>query len=513
MEERSERDRGAEVRPGRERGVALLGGLIALGGALAAGAWLWSAGSPEERRFRPPTEAPEPERIVAFLEAPGEGAVAEAGEEAPAGEAATTREEVRTRAVRQAGALGVLEGRAGSWNGPTSPFGREEALGQDPMEALGGLMGGATGGAQAPGALGLRGTGRGGGGAGAGYGGLGVHGAIGGGAGAPAALGRSGVLASNFVAGSGVRTRLRDLLDRGVEIDGEHVRLEAFQERAALSYPVPARDAVALYAEAERARVRAAGDVVHLQIALVGRRGERPARPPLDVRLVLDRSGSMEGEKWAHAVDAAERLVERLRPRDRFALVTYDDEARLDVPPRRVGDGRAIVRTLRGLAPGGGTNIGAALELVRAHPPERRAGGVGMVMLLSDGEATTGVTDARSLGGLARRVFDETGALVTTVGVGTRFDEATMLAMAREGSGSYHFVARPSDVPRILADELEERAQAVAQALRVRVELAPGVVARKVYGSRLLAEGEAATVRRTERRLDARLEAELGIVA
>ena len=329
---------------------------------------------------------------------------------------------------------------------------------------------------------------------------------------AQAALPRSGVLASTFVGGGGVRARLDDLLDRGVMVNGELVRLEAFQDREPLPYAVPSREGVAMYAELERAKLSTGRDRVHLQIALLGRQGEAPRRPEMDVRLVLDRSGSMQGEKWGHAIAAAHALVDRLAPGDTFGLISYAEEASLDLRPQRIGNRRAAHRAIDGLAPGGGTNIGEALALADAHAPRARSGErVGLVVLVSDGRATVGQTHPRELGATARGLFDRTGVLTTAIGLGTDFDEQTMLEIAREGSGSYHFVRRAADVSDILQDELEARVQAVAQALRVRVRLGEGVVARRVYGSRLLSQAEHAAVRATEGAPDRRIARELGV--
>ncbi len=88
------------------------------------------------------------------------------------------REEAREQA-RTAGILGVLQQTTGAWNSPTSPFGRDTALGSDPMSALGALMGDQIGENFGFGGLGLRGTGRGGGGTGEGTIGLGNLGTIG----------------------------------------------------------------------------------------------------------------------------------------------------------------------------------------------------------------------------------------------------------------------------------------------------------------------------------------------
>jgi len=400
-----------------------------------------------------------------------------------------------------------------------APFRQRQALDSDPMAATGSLDDGEIAG------LGLGGTGRGGGGSGNRYGIAGPGYAPPRGMASPSPRPRSsrtvaarplpqnGVLANNFVGGRGVQARLDDLLDRGVMIDGEQVRIEAFEDRGRLPYAVPTEEAVALHTELERTKVSTDGDTVHLQIALLAKQGEAPPRPRMDVRLVFDRSGSMRSEgKWQHAVAAARALVDELEPTDTFGLVSYSDTATLDVAPTRVGNGQAIRRAIDAMRPGGGTNIGAALELARQNAPERRRPtDVGLVILLSDGMATAGITDPRTLGRTVRKMFDDGGVLTTSIGVGTSFDEETMLTVAREGSGSYHFVRRAADVGTILQDELEDRVQAVAQALRVRVVLGGGVVARKVYGTRLLSEEEHAQVRATEVANDTRIARELGI--
>jgi Mg-chelatase subunit ChlD len=411
----------------------------------------------------------------------------------------------RERALDYAASSGILSVLQS--NAPASPFGQDAALAVDPEGALGVLMDNRIGDAYGYGGLGLRGTGR---GVGRGGGGLSARG----GGGLAAVLPTSGVLASNFVGGRGAEARFEDLIERGVMVGGENVRIEAFEDRQRLSYPVPSQEAVALYAELERTRVVAAGDRAHLQITLVARQGETPVQPRMDVRLVLDRSGSMADEnKWENAVAAAVSLVARLDDDDTFGLISYSDEATLDITPRRVGPHRdGVVNAIRSLSPGGNTNIGAALQLAQLNRPRRgEAGGLGLVVLISDGQATTGVMDPTYFGSLARQMFDEDGVLTTAIGLGTEFDEETMLTIAREGSGSYHFVRRAGDIEHILQDELEDRAQAVAQGLRVRVVLAPGVTARHVYGSRLLSEQEHAAVRASEVAVDRRLARELGV--
>lgn len=88
------------------------------------------------------------------------------------------RDQAREQAAN-VGAIGVLRAMTGSWNSPTSPYGADVALGNDPMSAMGALMGDQIGSNFGFGGLGLRGTGRGGGGTGEGTIGLGNLGTIG----------------------------------------------------------------------------------------------------------------------------------------------------------------------------------------------------------------------------------------------------------------------------------------------------------------------------------------------
>jgi len=419
----------------------------------------------------------------------------------------------------RAGVLGVIS--------------RDSATGSASHVALGALMGDQIGTSYGFGGLGPAGAGRGGGGSGDGTIGLGQLGTIGHGGGVPGRaragaggafghgptrplgvppLATQGVLQSSFVAGQGASTRLDALLRQGVAVDGRDVRLEAFAERGRVPYPVPSDRSVALYAELERARLSTSRDRVHLAVTLVAQLGEAPPRPHMDVRLVVDCSGSMSGDKFADAEQAATELVHRLRPDDVLGVIAFSDGAREVVAPARVGDGRAALAALQQLEAGGGTNIQAALELAQRIPPRRtHASDVALVMLLSDGEATNGITDPASLAAIARGAFDRGGVITTTIGVGTDFSEDTMVSIARESGGSYDFVGDPADVPRILTDELEQRALSVAQGLRVRVTLGHGVELAKLYGTRLLSGEEHAAVRASEVATDTRLARELGI--
>lgn len=208
-------------------------------------------------------------------------------------------------------------------------------------------------------------------------------------------------------------------------------------------------------------------------------------RAPLNLAIVLDRSGSMAGDKIERARASAKQLVERLGDEDRVSVVTYATDYAVDLPLTRVGDARArILRVIDGIVDGGGTNISGGLESAIAEL-ERGAGGgaASRVVLMSDGNANQGITDPRALGDLARRAR-ERGISVSSLGVGLDFNEDIMTILAESGGGAYHYVREAQDIAVALDAELSSMAALAARGVELSVELAPGWSVREVYGYR-----------------------------
>ena len=250
---------------------------------------------------------------------------------------------------------------------------------------------------------------------------------------------------------------------------------------------------------------RRAGGPLHLRVALRSAPGVNLARARLAVTLVMDVSGSMQGRAIEDAKAAAAALVERLDPRDGFALVTFSDGARPVVRAGAIGPRRrAVLRRIGGIVTEGGTNISAGLDLAYGMATRGDAGAdvVRVVMLLSDGQANQGDADPDSLAARSARAFQE-GVQTSAFGLGDSFDAPLLSSIADRGAGGYYYLADASQIAPAFAREMDARLVPAALAVEVRVRLRPEVTATRVYGSRVLDDREAAQVRAQEVSADA----------
>ena len=202
----------------------------------------------------------------------------------------------------------------------------------------------------------------------------------------------------------------------------------------------------------------------------------RDLRPPVNLALVIDRSGSMSGDKISHARDAALEAVRRLAPDDIVSLIAYDSNVETLVPAQRLGDGRKIEHAILGIEVGGNTALyggvtrGAAE--VRRYAEDDRY--VDRVILLSDGLANVGPSSADELGRLGTSLMKE-GISVTTIGVGLGFNEDLMTRLAQRSDGNTYFVENSADLSRIFAAELGDVLNVVARRVVIEIDFPEGV--------------------------------------
>ena len=161
------------------------------------------------------------------------------------------------------------------------------------------------------------------------------------------------------------------------------------------------------------------------------------ARSPLNLSLVIDRSGSMGGPKIQQACEAACFAVENLRPCDRLSVVLFDDRIETLIPSTFATDKQALLTKIRQVNARGSTALHAGwveggIQVSQYLNPAH----LNRVILLSDGQANVGETRpdaiANDVHGLAQR-----GVSTTTLGIGQGYHEDLLAAMASSGDGNF----------------------------------------------------------------------------
>ena len=223
---------------------------------------------------------------------------------------------------------------------------------------------------------------------------------------------------------------------------------------------------------------------------------ERPERAPINVALVIDRSGSMSGDRIAAAKKGAHVALERLAADDIAALVAYNHEVDVLAEAGRLGTKRdALDRAIDKLVASGTTALYAGVkeggEQVKAHLSDIK---VNRVVLLSDGLANVGPSTPAELAELGRELASK-GISVSTIGLGLEYNEDLMQRLAAASDGNHVFVERPSDLAEIFDREFGDALSVAARDIIIQIECKSGFTPKRVLGRDAEIEGTRVTLR------------------
>ncbi|MGO9450727.1 MAG: vWA domain-containing protein [Candidatus Binataceae bacterium] len=209
-------------------------------------------------------------------------------------------------------------------------------------------------------------------------------------------------------------------------------------------------------------------------------RGKGGGRLPLNLGVVIDRSGSMYDEqRLEYVVEAVKFLSDSLAPEDKVAIVVFADKAKVIVTPEEVHNRDAVrsaIDDIDMLEIGGGTQMAlgmrAAIDEVKKHFDSSR---LNRVLVLTDGQTyeETACID------LVQQNRDQIS--FSTMGVGVEFNEKLLMRLAQDSNGKYHFIGNSAEIPNIFEDELQGLRSVTVRNGRIDVTLSQGVQVRESF--------------------------------
>jgi Ca-activated chloride channel family protein len=205
-------------------------------------------------------------------------------------------------------------------------------------------------------------------------------------------------------------------------------------------------------------------------------------RLPLNLALVIDRSGSMEGEPLDYVKRACAYVVDLLEPTDILSIVTFEEQVDVLVPARRVVNKTLLKEHINRIEVGNTTNLYDGVVVGCQQVASIMSEGyVDRVLLLTDGEPTAGIKDFASIVGQVAEQKSR-GITVTALGFGPEYNEELMAGIARQSGGNYYYISRPEQIPEVFRRELESLLTITARNLRFRLGLSRWVQLRQIYG-------------------------------
>lgn len=206
--------------------------------------------------------------------------------------------------------------------------------------------------------------------------------------------------------------------------------------------------------------------------------------PPINISLVIDKSGSMQSDNRLEKVKSAlKHFIKGLRAHDFISIITYDSNATVILKATKVKDIDNLALTLKNLQPGGSTNLNEGLMLAYKEVTKNYdAKLTNKVILLTDGVANIGVINTEDI--VKNSTFyNKKGIDISTIGVGKKINYSLLQQLSNAGKGANHFIGNSKeDISKVFINELESLLSSIAKQVSLTITYPKGMQINNVYG-------------------------------
>ncbi len=288
------------------------------------------------------------------------------------------------------------------------------------------------------------------------------------------------MMGTTLLAQAGVSSMSVGALRAGIHLRFEDIRVEELVNYHRHAIPLPEDgQRVSLHCN----WARSANDKAIFQIGIATPRAiDRDSAQPLNLVLVIDRSGSMSGERMSKVKRSIRTFIKRLRKKDSVAIVSFSDLARVDLTACDKTRKKDIERAIDRIQAGGSTNLHAGLMLgyreVMKQLDEKKSN---RVILLTDGIANEGIVASHQIAIESRR-FNKKGIDLSTIGLGQDFNRTLLRELADAGRGVVHFVDDSQDIQKTFVNEVDSLLSPAARNVQLTLDFGDGNNMPKLYG-------------------------------
>ncbi|MFT6501073.1 MAG: hypothetical protein ACJASQ_001183 [Crocinitomicaceae bacterium] len=213
-------------------------------------------------------------------------------------------------------------------------------------------------------------------------------------------------------------------------------------------------------------------------------KGSLADAPPVNVSLVIDKSGSMSSDnRLVNAKEAAYEFVKRLRPTDHISILAFDSNVEIVLASSEVGDKKAVLAAIDKIQLGGSTDLNAGLiagygQVAQAYVP----GQSNKVIMLTDALTNSGVVDPLQIMRTSKIFNEEYNINVSMVGVGVDFNTDLSRKITDNAKSSIYFINDSEDIKKVFIDEVESLLCPVTRDAKLILEFDKGIALEKFFG-------------------------------